>query len=243
MRIHRIFTDQALVTGSTVALAATTTHYLTRVLRVTAGQRIILFNGDGTDYAAEVGPARRGNLELMVQSRMPARPESPLHLTLVQAISRGERMDTSIRKATELGVSAIDPVFSMRSEVRWPAEKLGHRMEHWRKVMIAACEQSGRACLPDLRPPLDLLVWARQPVDAARLVLVPAAAESLVQNVSGRSTELLVGPEGGFDRQELEQLESLGVKPVSLGPRILRTETAGPAAVAIMQAIAGDFRC
>ena len=242
MRIHRIFTAQPLAPEQSVALDAGAAHYLARVLRVSAGQQIVLFNGDGTDYVAEIGEAGRNRLELMVLSRLPARRESPLHITLVQAISRGERMDISIQKATELGVSAIKPVFSQRSEVRLKPEKLDRRMEHWRKVIVAACEQSGRAVVPDLLPPVDVLVWARQSITAERLVLAPDAADPLVRALSGGAVEVLVGPEGGFDEQEQEQVAALGVKPVSLGPRILRTETAGPAAVAILQSVAGDFR-
>jgi len=241
MRIHRIFTEQALVTGREVVLSPETAHYLSRVLRATAGQPVVLFNGDGHDYAAEISSFARQAVHLVVQRRLPAGAESPLRLTLVQAVSRGERMDLTLQKATELGVHALQPVFTARTEVRLQGDKLNRRMEHWRKVVIAACEQSGRSRLPELLEPADLLVWTQREAVAGRLVLAPGASRSLAAVSHGPAVELIVGPEGGFEDFELEALQRHGAEPVSLGPRILRTETAGPAAIAILQALAGDM--
>ncbi len=241
MRMHRIYTDKALQPGQTVTLVDEAAHYLSRVLRVTVGQAVIVFNGDGSDYAAEISRVERAAIRLELSGHLTACAESPLHITLVQAISRGERMDLTLQKATELGVSAVQPVFTVRTEVRLPVGKLERRMEHWRKVIISACEQSGRSCLPVLHQPVDLMGWAQQDSRARRIMLTPGASGSLARTSPGLAVELLVGPEGGFDDRELELLGRHGVLAVSLGPRILRTETAGPAAIAIMQALAGDL--
>src|SRR3970282_1641846 len=140
MRPQRIYTDQALQFEQTVTLVDEAAHYLSRVLRVSIGQSVILFNGDGSDYLAEIHRVERTAITLEVSDRLPAWAESPVHITLVQAISRGERMDLSLQKATELGVAALQPVCTMRTEVRLSADKLERRMEHWHKVIISACE-------------------------------------------------------------------------------------------------------
>ena len=241
MRIHRVFTDQALEPGHAVVLAEDATHYLSRVLRVATGQQVVVFNGDGFDYSAEITRFDRGALGVLLQARLPARPESMLHITLVQAVSRGERMDLTVQKATELGVSAMQPLFSARTEVRLKGEKLLRRMEHWRKVVISACEQSGRARLPVLHAPVDLEEWAHSASASRRFVCLPGADRSLASMANQSPVELLVGPEGGFDDHELDLLAGQGVLAAGLGPRILRTETAGAVAITILQALAGDL--
>lgn len=241
MRHHRMHTEQVLRPGLAIRLQAETAHYLSRVLRAVAGQSIVVFNGDGMDYLCEITGFGRDEVQLVVNECLPARAESPLHLTLVQAVSRGERMDFTLQKATELGVTSFQPVFTHRTEVRLTGEKAARRVAHWRKVIISACEQSGRARVPSVQDPLDLASWVQQESRASRLVLEPGADRSLARLDPVSPIELLVGPEGGFEDLELELLERHGVERVSLGPRILRTETAGPAAVAILQARAGDF--
>jgi len=241
MRIHRVYSFDNLQPGGEVLLDAAASHYLARVLRVVAGQALVLFNGDGHDYAATVVKASKNGILADIAARLPAIPESPLHSTLVQSLVRGERMDYALQKATELGVTVIQPVESVRTEVRLKPEKIAARMGHWQKVLIAACEQCGRARLPELREPMDLIDWAGTPPDGQRLVLAPGESRPLAQMEFSAAVELLVGPEGGFEDQELELLQRSGVQAVSLGPRILRTETAGPVALAILQAMAGDF--
>jgi 16S rRNA (uracil1498-N3)-methyltransferase len=242
MRIHRVYTHQRLAAGQAVVLDEDTSHYLARVLRVVAGQPLVLFNGDGHDYASVVENASKKGIVASVNTRLPGAAESPLRSILVQSVARGERMDIALQKATELGVTAIQPVESARTEVRLKPEKVEARMGHWQKVLISACEQCGRACLPELRPPMELVDWVGSAADGLRLVLAPAQDQPLSQLALPSAVEVLVGPEGGFDEQEMELLLRSGVKAVSLGPRILRTETAGPAALAILQALAGDFR-
>ena len=182
------------------------------------------------------------DVRLRVLSRLPARPESPLRVTLVQALSRGERMDQTLQKSTELGVVAFQPLITERVEVRIRPEKLKQRMEHWHKVIVSACEQCGRAIIPELNEPLGLDEWLGRTEKAQRLVLEPGSETALAKTRLGDRVELLIGPEGGFSDRELAMMRQNEVLAVSLGPRILRTETAGPAAIAVLQAIAGDLR-
>lgn len=244
MRIHRVHTFEKLAPDHQVVLDAASSHYLVRVLRVVVDQPLVLFNGDGHDYAASVEKANKSGMVAKITTRLPARAESPLHTTLVQSLARGERTDYALQKATELGVTVFQPIESARTEVRLKPEKLQARMAHWQNVIISACEQSGRACLPELRPPTDLSSWAESEPEPGgmRLVLAPGNDLPLARLELPAAVQIVVGPEGGFEDQELDLLQRRGVQSVSLGPRILRTETAGPAALAIMQAMAGDFR-
>jgi len=211
-------------------------------LKLRAGDPVVLFNGDGTDYAAELLSNRRDQVTLRVTARLPAIAESPLAITLVQAVSKGDRMDLSLQKATELGVSAVQPLFSERTEVRLTDERLLRRSEHWQRVLGSACKQCGRARLPELREAMDLDEWLASDDEAARIVLEPNAGEALAAHVlQGSAVALVVGPEGGFSEREVRCMQLAGVRALSLGPRILRTETAGPAAIAILQALYGDL--
>lgn len=241
MRIHRVHSFEKLAPEHEVMLDPAVSHYLARVLRVVAGQPLVLFNGDGFDYAATVERANKNGILAGISARLPAIAESPLHTTLVQSLARGERMDYALQKATELGVTVIQPVETVRTEVRLKAEKIEARMGHWQKVLISACEQCGRARLPELRLPLDLITWAGSAAKGQRLVLAPGGTVPLSQVGLSDAVELLVGPEGGFEEQEMELLQRGGALAVSMGPRILRTETAGPAALTILQSRAGDL--
>lgn len=241
MRIHRVYTGQALEPGGDVVLEDAPAHYLSRVLRVTPGQSVVLINGDGHEYPAEVQRAGRREIVLAVRSRLPGLAESALEITVAQALSRGERMDQTLQKCTELGVAAFQPLFSERSGVRLAGEKLQRRLEHWQGVVISACEQCGRARVPAVRPPLPIADWLSQATRGSRLVLDPEAAVPLPGARLSNKLELAVGPEGGFSAEELGRMRACGVQAASLGPRILRTETAAPAAVAILQCLRGDL--
>lgn len=242
MRISRVFTDQALGAGQVVELDEGLSHYLQRVLKLRVGDALVLFNGDGSDHAGELVGVERRKATVALHARLPAAAESPLEVTLVQAVSRGERMDLTLQKATELGVAAVQPVFTERVEVRLEAERLERRMAHWLAVLRSACEQSGRGRVPRLAAPVLLEDWLGRVVDHPRLVLDPAAERNLsALTVRPGPIEFLVGPEGGLTDSELQRLEGGGVLRVRLGPRILRTETAGPAALAVLQALGGDF--
>ena len=242
MRISRLYTDARLAPGVELHLDQQVGHYVFRVLKLRAGDPVVLFNGDGADYAAELLSNRRDQVTLRVTARLPALAESPLAITLVQAVSKGDRMDLSLQKATELGVSAVQPLFSERTEVRLTDERLLRRSEHWQRVLNSACEQCGRARVPELREPMDLDEWLASPAEGARIVLEPNAGQALAAlELQASAVALVVGPEGGFSERELKCMQLAGVRALSLGPRILRTETAGPAAIAILQALYGDL--
>lgn len=242
MRQSRVYTQQALEPGAEVILEPEAGQYLVRVLRLRAGESLVLYNGDGSDYAAELVSAQRDRVRVQVFARLPAVAESPLSLTLVQAISRGERMDYTLQKATELGVTAVQPVFSGRVEVRLEGSRLDKRMAHWRGVVQASCGQCGRATVPEIKAPLDLDEWLQSPAAGLRLVLAPGAGLSIgALDPVTVPVEILVGPEGGLSEAEHLRCEQAGVVAVSMGPRILRTETAGPAAIAVLQAMHGDW--
>lgn len=242
MRLSRIYTGRELAVADTVVLDGPASHYLVRVLRVSAGDPVVLFNGNGSDFTGEIVDAHyKGVTVLLTDSHTPAN-ESPLRITLVQAISRGERMDYCLQKATELGIVRVQPLLSSRVEVRLDKKRAAKRLAHWQAVVISACEQSGRAFVPEVLPLLQLSEWLAAKSDELRLVLDPEAKKSLAENrLKNGSVSILIGPEGGFTENELNLAKTSGVKAVSLGPRILRTETAGPAAVAVLQSVAGDF--
>ena len=240
MRIPRMFTEGSLAVGAVARLDERQRHYLARVLRHRQGAAVILFNGDGHDYLGEPLDARCA--EIRLSERRPAASESPLRITLAQAVARGDRMDWCLQKATELGVAALQPLFTERTEVRLIGKRLAARLAHWRGVVAAACEQSGRAVVPAMLEPLDLPGW-RDAGDGPAVVLDPQASLSLGKiEVASRHVTVVVGPEGGLTDAELAHLSRLGVEPRHLGPRVLRTETAGPAAIAALQALFGDWR-
>ena len=242
MRQSRIHTPQSLASGNSVELTGSAGHYLTRVLRLSKGARVTLFNGDGYDYSGEITDIQSQRVVVRVMDRRSPGSESPLNITLVQAVCRGERMDYSLQKATELGVVCIQPLISQRVGVRLDATRQAKRMEHWQAVVISACEQSGRAVVPEVNTPLSLSDWLSVADDSQRLLLDPFAENKLSKlSLIGDSISILIGPEGGFTDEELEKVRADGVLVVSLGPRVLRTETAGSAAIAVLQAKSGDF--
>jgi 16S rRNA (uracil1498-N3)-methyltransferase len=242
MRRSRVYTSQPMESGLQIELTDSAGHYLSRVLRLTAGDSVILFNGDGSDYAAMIVEIQRQQVSLRITDSKLSENESKLKITLVQAISRGERMDYSLQKATELGVHCIQPISSRRVEVHLDEKRLRKKLEHWQKVVISACEQSGRAVIPEVKTPVSLADWLASADDSLRVVLDPSAQSKLSQlPTTVADISLLVGPEGGFSEEELQDLASEGVMAVSLGPRVLRTESAGPAAIAVLQAIYGDL--
>jgi 16S rRNA (uracil1498-N3)-methyltransferase len=244
MRLIRVFVDPALAPGARVEAGGTAATHISRVLRLVAGDPVTVFNGDGSDYPARIAAIRSSLVEIEVLERLPARPESPLALSLVQGIARTERMDLIVQKATELGVTAIQPVVTTRSVVRLDGETTERKLAHWRGIVIAACEQCGRARLPAIAAPLPLLEWLAKPAaeSVRRLQLAVDAPESLASAAAGAGIiELLIGPEGGLDMSERKSAASAGYRGCSIGPRVLRTETAALAALAVLQATAGDL--
>ena len=246
MRLSRIFIPEVLTVGETVVLKGQAAHYLTRVLRLSVTDAVTLFNGNGEDYAGAVQEIDRQRVLISLSEKRNPGTESPLKIKLVQAISRGERMDYTVQKAAELGVHSIQPLFTSRVAVRLDDKRRAKRLEHWQGVVTSACEQCGRAVVPQILEPLSLTDWLADEDgtqhDTQRLVLDPDAGLKLSKSkISAESVSVLVGPEGGFSPDEIKQMTAEGVTGVSLGPRIFRTESAGPAAIAVLQVIAGDF--
>lgn len=241
VRRHRTYTPIPLETGQEVELDPRAAHRLGRVLRVRPGDTVVLFNGDGRDAEATVAAATKAGVTVRVESVEAVDNESPLAITLAQGIARGERMDIALQKAVELGVAGIQPLFCSRTEVKLSGARLAKRMDHWRGVIIAACEQSGRARLPCLHEPLGLDAWLTDPPAGSKLVLRPEARVALPTLRRLDRACLLIGPEGGLAPREIAAAETAGFEPVRLGPRVLRTETAGPAALAVLQALWGDL--
>lgn len=243
MRTIRSFVDARLTVGQQMGLGEQASAHLVRVLRRQVGDSVVLFNGDGHDYQARLVSVAKKAAVAEVLERTAVDSESPLAVTLVQALARGEKMDWVLQKATELGVAAIVPVVSERTEVRLGAERAERRMAHWKGVITAACEQSGRARIPALAEPRELALHAAQaPGEGVlRLALDPGGELGLAELPECSAVELVVGPEGGLSERDLAMLRAAGYKGLRLGPRILRTETAGPAAIAALQALRGDL--
>ena len=244
MRVTRIHVDAVLAIGITVVLSETAANHLLRALRLQAGDACVLFNGDGCDYGARIIAIDKRAVRVEVGSMQPLDNESPLRIVLLQALARGDKMDWILQKATELGVNAIMPVMSERSEVKLDAERSRNRASHWRGVLVSACEQSGRARVPSialassLEHALDAL-----PHGSQRMALVPEAARGLGDmEVSCHHVQVLaIGPEGGWSAKDNMSLSAAGFTEVRLGPRILRTETAGMAVIAALQSRFGDL--
>jgi len=243
VRLTRVYCPGPLAADAEIALPEAAATHVARVLRLRPRDPLIVFDGHGSVYRAEIATIAGGSVEVRLLDRLAETTESPLEVTLVQAVSRGERMDWTLQKATELGVSAIAPVLAARSVVRLDARQGDAKLKHWQAVVVAACEQSGRSVLPALRAPEPLRTYLERPADpGVRLVLDPGAGDELAAlPPPGREVHLLVGPEGGLDDQELEAARSAGFRPVRLGPRVLRTETAGTVALAVLQSRWGDL--
>jgi len=246
MRLTRVYVDQALSVGQRLQLPEAAARHLLKVLRLAEGAGCVLFNGDGHDYPARIVHAGKRGGEVEILGRDCIHTESPLQLWLLQGIARGEKMDLILQKASELGVTGIIPVSSERSEVKLDAARAEKRLTHWRQIIISACEQSGRAQIPLLHPPGALAQCAALlPKTDRRWLLDPDASQTLAQveaNVSAGGPQVLaIGPEGGWSPRDRQILAALDFTGLRLGPRILRTETAGLAAIAVMQMRFGDL--
>jgi 16S rRNA (uracil1498-N3)-methyltransferase len=237
----RIFAPLDFVPGAEIRLPDRASHHLT-VLRLHRGDSVTLFNGQGGEFTAELVRVSAGQAWARILTSHKLERESPLSVALAQCVSSGDRMDTTLQKSTELGVSRIIPIASERSLVRLSGDRAEKRVAHWRNIVIAACEQCGRnhvpevACITDIETFLDAL----EPGGGLRLLLAPEAGQTLRQLPRPERVALLVGPEGGLTQRERVRAERAGYVPVRFGPRVLRTETAPLAAIAAMQALWGD---
>jgi 16S rRNA (uracil1498-N3)-methyltransferase len=242
-RVPRFFTDAALGTGGMAELPEDVAHHAVHVLRLRAGDALTLFNGRGGEYAGRIAAIERLRVSVELLAHRDVERESPLAVTLVQGVSAGEKMDFTVQKATELGVAALQPVVAARSTGRIAGERAAQKRAHWQRVAIAACEQCGRNRVPEVRAPLALEDYCRGAAPTGGLLLSPEAQLGLREAAARLRgpTTLAAGPEGGFTAAEEAMLAQAGLVPVRLGPRVLRTETAALAALAALNALAGDF--
>ena len=239
MRLSRFFIDAPLSLGQH-ELPEAQAHYIGRVLRHAVGDAVQLFDGSGQEYLGELIEVGKKTVRVELREQLAGQAESPLHLHLGQGLSRGERMDWAIQKATELGASEISPIISERCEVRLKEERADKRLAHWRQVAISACEQCGRSVLPIIHPPVLLADWLQQTEADLKLVLHPVA-EPLASHAKPQTLAFLIGPEGGLSDAEVERAKAAEFHAARLGPRVLRTETAPVVALSVAQQLWGDF--
>jgi len=242
MRLTRIHCPLPLHPGTDLTLSDNATSHLVRVLRLQPGAAFILFDGHGHEHHATLQQITGKHASARVGEALINQRESPLRITLIQGISRGERMDWTLQKATELGVHAIEPVITTRSVVRLDAAQTNKKQEHWQQIVISACEQSGRSVVPVVTLPCPLAARMAQRTPALRLILSPHAEQSMADLARpDQAIELLIGPEGGLDDAEIALAAQHGFIPVRLGPRVLRTETAAVVALTAIQTLWGDL--
>ncbi|QQZ41754.1 16S rRNA (uracil(1498)-N(3))-methyltransferase [Pseudomonas sp. SK3(2021)] len=239
MRLSRFFIDAPLSLGEH-ELPEAQAHYIGRVLRMAEGDALQLFDGSGNEFRGTLLEVGKKRVVVRLDESFAGQVESPLQIHLGQGLSRGERMDWAIQKATELGVSEITPIFSERCEVRLKDERADKRLTHWRQVAVSACEQCGRSRVPVIHPPVLLADWIKQTQADLKLVLHPVA-EPLISHAKPATLAFLIGPEGGLSDAEVDQAQDAGFLPARLGPRVLRTETAPVVALAVAQQLWGDF--
>jgi len=243
MRVTRLYVNALLEPGARLRLPDAAAAHLVRVLRAREGDACVLFNGDGGDHFARIDAIGRREVVVEVGVRTDIDNESLLRIELLQGMARGEKMDLVLQKATELGIAAVRPVSSERSEVKLDEQRATSRLAHWRQVVASACEQSGRARLPQVSPPASLAAALTELSPAAlRLTLALDGTRSLSQLEPRPHIVLAAGPEGGWSPRDREQLAAAGFIGLRFGPRVLRTETAGIAAIAALQACWGDLR-
>ena len=242
MRIPRIYHPSSLNSGNTLSLDGSAANHLTRVLRLSAGAPLILFNGEGGEYEANIVSIVKNSVKVRTGEFNSRECESPVTTWLAQGISRGERMDYTLQKAVELGINRIIPLFTERCGVQLDGERLEKRLKHWQSIVISACEQCGRNRVPPVSSPLTLTQWLTIPGDSLRLVLDSEGGHTFAQLTapSGPIT-LLIGPEGGLSNIELDLAKQAGYLSLRLGTRILRTETAALAALAATQTLWGKL--
>ncbi|HKD53371.1 MAG TPA: 16S rRNA (uracil(1498)-N(3))-methyltransferase [Steroidobacteraceae bacterium] len=243
MRLTRVYVDAPLAAGTQITLAGNAASHVTRVLRLRVGEALTLFNGRGGEHLGSIDSARGGEVTVSVGEHAAIERESSFPLTLAQGISRGERMDLVVQKATELGVSRLVPLLTERSVVRLDAQQADRKFNHWRAVAIAACEQCGRNRLPEVALPTQLRGFLRQPPDGGTRLLLSPEAPQRIEDVPRpeRGAIVLIGPEGGLADEEQQDAVAAGFSAVRLGPRILRTETAAIAALTLLQREFGDL--
>ncbi|MET1254418.1 16S rRNA (uracil(1498)-N(3))-methyltransferase [Aliikangiella maris] len=244
MRYHRFYTSDKLSPGNNYQLPKEVAHHCIQVLRYAVNAQLVLFNGDGADYLAKITEINGKQCHVIVEDKTVIDNESPIYIHLLQGIARGEKMDLIIQKAVELGVNEITPIFTERCNVKLDAKRLPKKLAHWQSVVISACEQSQRAVIPKINPPSNIktLIGTDKIMS---LYLDPGAEHSinhlLKQYSKNDKLNIVIGPEGGFSLNDINHLVDIGATPALIGPRVLRTETAGLACIAVVQSTIGDF--
>src|SRR3984885_12228159 len=243
MRLTRVFIETELQSGQRLTVEGSAGNHIVRVLRLRVGDTLTLFNGHGGEYGGRIEEMPRHTLQVTVIEHRNDERESPFHLTLAQGISRGERMDWVVQKATELGVSRIAPLFTERSMIRLDEKQAARKVQHWRAIAIAACEQSGRNQLPEIATPTGLYDMLEQRTRSGTALLLSPGAALRIADVPAAEAgaTVLIGPEGGLAEVEQETALRSGFTPVRLGPRVLRTETAAVCALTLLQQKFGDL--
>ncbi len=242
MRLSRIHLPGPLEPHTITRLTGDRAHYVARVLRLRPGRALTVFDGTGGEYQATISTLARNTVEVAVGKHQAVERESPLRIDLAIGISRGERMDFAVQKAVELGARSIQPLVTERCGVSLSPERAGQRRRHWQNIVISASEQCGRNRLAIIQSVRDIGVWLSSRTREPGLVLAPEGRPDKPSPVPpGSPVTLLVGPEGGLSPAELEQAIQLGLQPLRLGPRILRTETAAMVALTTVQAWWGDL--
>lgn len=242
MRVSRIYCDHPLGAEKEIVLNDKSSHYLIQVLRHKPGDSVTLFNGDGHNYKATITTASKKKASILIDEASSLQPISNLNIHLAIGISKGDRFDQALQKATELGVNKITPLFTEYTNVKLSSERLAKKLIHWQGIIIAACEQSGRCYIPKLDSPCNLTQWVTQSDSHVRIILSPRAVDSLPQVNVMQNITILVGPEGGLSGDEEQQCIDHDFHPVKLGNNVLRTETAPLAAIAAAQTLWGDFK-
>jgi 16S rRNA (uracil1498-N3)-methyltransferase len=241
MRIPRIYHSSSITIQQAFTLDDDAANHVGRVLRMPINSELILFNGDGFNYLAHITAADKKQVVVTASEKVENPVESPLKIHLGQAISRGDRMDFAIQKAVELGVTAITPLFTERCGVKLDGERLLKRTLQWQKIVISACEQSGRSIVPTVHPAISLQQWLAQESKELKLTLHPRAQDTIKTLTAKQDIRLVIGPEGGFTDDEMNQTKQAGFISILLGPRILRTETAALSTISALQLQFGDL--
>jgi 16S rRNA (uracil1498-N3)-methyltransferase len=244
--MNRFYHSKPININETIVMDNFAAHHALKVMRLKINDQLILFNGDGSDFTGQVIRISKRQVEVSIKSKKNIKNESNLKVILLQALTSSEKMDLIIQKTTELGISEIQPIICERSIVKIKNEKIEKKLSHWRQVSIAACEQCGRAKIPTIHKPENIIKYLEKITDSdkiTKIILSPEATKSLdnvTHNVK-RNIIVLIGPEGDFTKQELDFSIQKGFSPIKIGPRILRTETAPMCILSILQYKYGDI--
>lgn len=241
MRIPRFYQDIAFIVDHTYSLSDDTAHYIYNVLKLQVDTPVVLFNGDGNEYSGYISDAKKRTVMVTIDAKLSIDVQSPLSIHLGQAVSKGDRMDFVLQKATELGVTEITPIITERCNVKLSSERWSKKLFQWQKIVQSACEQCGRNTLPTLHAPLTTNQWLAASTQSQRIILEPGSQQRLSSlSYDHHGYRLFIGPEGGLTEQEVYAAKQAGYQTASAGPRILRTETAALSVIAILQSMFGD---